>query len=368
MDLINLAMSKAIGGNSGIGGGGTIRVNFTVSDDESITADISFAELVQAYNAGKQISGVARYVEQTYGGADLASDSCTLSVDGAANNATSVRFDGGTVTSNQLQGRYVLIGGTRAKVLGNTSSTLMLDKTVTAADNTMIYPADLIENVFEVSTADAVYFNASGGKGFRFTTPQFEADALRNKAITVSESGVMIFSIPGAGRAATGISKVEQTTTSQDDGGTNVVTVTLTDGNTATFQVQNGSKGSTPKITATKSGKTTTIRADGKAIATISDGEDSGGGEMLYIVDLNVEEGAGMIQGAVEKYRQGGAVFAKVPPEGGLLSLCHIDESDEEDIKLIFAGTVYDDESQQLCAMKYVYSAHGAQVDNFPIS
>ncbi len=42
-----------------------------------------------------------------------------------------------------------------------------------------------------------------------------------------------------------GISKVEQTTTSTADGGTNVCTVTLTNGNTYTFSFKNGGKGST---------------------------------------------------------------------------------------------------------------------------
>lgn len=41
-----------------------------------------------------------------------------------------------------------------------------------------------------------------------------------------------------------GITSVVQTTTSTDDGGSNVVTVTLTDGTTSTFTVKNGSKGS----------------------------------------------------------------------------------------------------------------------------
>lgn len=41
------------------------------------------------------------------------------------------------------------------------------------------------------------------------------------------------------------ISKVEQTTTSSADAGTNVVTVTLSNGVTSTFNVKNGSKGST---------------------------------------------------------------------------------------------------------------------------
>ena len=42
-----------------------------------------------------------------------------------------------------------------------------------------------------------------------------------------------------------GIQSVEQTTTSTEDGGTNVVTVTKTDGTTSTFYVRNGSQGST---------------------------------------------------------------------------------------------------------------------------
>lgn len=50
---------------------------------------------------------------------------------------------------------------------------------------------------------------------------------------------------PGAdGADGVGIESVVQTTTSAEDGGTNIVTVTKTDGTTSTFQVKNGSKGS----------------------------------------------------------------------------------------------------------------------------
>lgn len=50
---------------------------------------------------------------------------------------------------------------------------------------------------------------------------------------------------PGAdGADGVGIESVVQTTTSTEDGGTNIVTVTKTDGTTSTFQVKNGSKGS----------------------------------------------------------------------------------------------------------------------------
>lgn len=50
---------------------------------------------------------------------------------------------------------------------------------------------------------------------------------------------------PGAdGVDGVGIQSVEQTTMSTEDGGTNIVTVTKTDGSTSTFEVRNGSKGS----------------------------------------------------------------------------------------------------------------------------
>ena len=47
-----------------------------------------------------------------------------------------------------------------------------------------------------------------------------------------------------AGPAGVGISSVAQTTTSTADDGNNIITVTLTNGQTFSFQVQNGSKGS----------------------------------------------------------------------------------------------------------------------------
>ena len=46
------------------------------------------------------------------------------------------------------------------------------------------------------------------------------------------------------GADGVGIESVVQTTTSNEDGGTNVVTVTKTDGSSSTFTVKNGSKGS----------------------------------------------------------------------------------------------------------------------------
>lgn len=45
------------------------------------------------------------------------------------------------------------------------------------------------------------------------------------------------------GEAGVGIQSIEQTTTSDEDGGTNVITCTLTDGTVSTFNIKNGSRG-----------------------------------------------------------------------------------------------------------------------------
>lgn len=58
----------------------------------------------------------------------------------------------------------------------------------------------------------------------------------------IPSSGVVIPS----GEGGVSIQSVEQTTTSTSDGGTNVITVTLTDGAASTFNVRNGSAGKTP--------------------------------------------------------------------------------------------------------------------------
>lgn len=56
---------------------------------------------------------------------------------------------------------------------------------------------------------------------------------------------VLIGGMGGGGGDGVGIATVEQTVTSTEDSGVNVVTVKKTDGTTSSFQVRNGSKGST---------------------------------------------------------------------------------------------------------------------------
>lgn len=92
--------------------------------------------------------------------------------------------------------------------------------------------------------------NAGGGGGGGIaveTDPLFSA----SPASTITEQKITEWDSKSAqgdkgdkGDTGVGVQSVAQTTTSNADGGSNVVTVTLTDGTKSTFTVKNGSKGS----------------------------------------------------------------------------------------------------------------------------
>ena len=96
----------------------------------------------------------------------------------------------------------------------------------------------------------------------------------------------------GSGAPGVGIVSVEQTETSAADGGTNVVTVTLSDGKTATFQVKNGSKGS--------SGDAGKDGADGKdgtsvTVKSVNESTADGGINVITFSDgktINIKNGS----------------------------------------------------------------------------
>lgn len=68
-----------------------------------------------------------------------------------------------------------------------------------------------------------------------------EIQAENNERLTALEN----MDIPSGGNGdVVGVASVKQTTTSTEDGGENIITVTLTDGTESTFTVRNGSKGS----------------------------------------------------------------------------------------------------------------------------
>lgn len=106
-----------------------------------------YADTRQLYNGEVGMVDGVRFVETSeakiYCGEDLASNSRTLTVNGAVSSAgKTVNFGGGTVAANALAGRYVLIGDKRVKVVSNTTSALTLDTAITAEDNAVIYPGE----------------------------------------------------------------------------------------------------------------------------------------------------------------------------------------------------------------------------------
>lgn len=100
-----------------------------------------------------RIAGV-RFVETSEAlikrSADLASDSHTLTLNGAisAGAATTFSFDGGTVAGSALVGRKLKVGTNIVTVTANTTSAVTFASTTLAAtaDNTTIYPADLTDD------------------------------------------------------------------------------------------------------------------------------------------------------------------------------------------------------------------------------
>lgn len=117
--------------------------------------------------------------------------------------------------------------------------------------------------------------NAGGGGGGGITVetdPIFSASpaaTITNEKITEWNSKSAQGDKGDKGDTGVGVQSVAQTTTSNADGGSNVVTVTLTDGTKSTFTVKNGSKGS--------SGTNGTNGKDGADGATFTPSVDSAG-------------------------------------------------------------------------------------------
>lgn len=129
-------------------------------------------------------------------------------------------------------------------------------------------------SVKDFSMVSADGFMTSDGDGFVFpNTPAAQAG-----------QGFVLATLDDVG---VGVQSVEQTTTSNTDGGSNIVTVTLTDGTESTFTVKNGSKGSQgiqgeqgPKGDKGDKGDTGangTNGTDGKDGATFTPSVDSAG-------------------------------------------------------------------------------------------
>ena len=121
-------------------------VAFDLRQDEAWIAAHQYAAATELFSGEiGELHGV-RFVETTeakiFRGDDLAKNCRNLAVKGAVSNNATVNFDGGTVESGSLVGRYVIIGGKRYKVVSNTDSSMTLDKAITAADDAVIYPGE----------------------------------------------------------------------------------------------------------------------------------------------------------------------------------------------------------------------------------
>lgn len=94
-----------------------------------------------------ELHGV-RFIEsdnaKVYSGADLASDSRTLLVNGAISQAgKTITFDGGTVAEHALRGRTILVGSVLCEVTDNNTTTITVKENVNnIADNTVIAPGE----------------------------------------------------------------------------------------------------------------------------------------------------------------------------------------------------------------------------------
>ena len=130
-------------------------VSYDLRKDKDWVEAHKYAQPGEIYNGEiGELHGV-RFIEsdqaKVYRGKNLASDSRTLTVNGAVSSgATTVTFDGGTVAAHALKGRLVLFGNTTTphEIADNTATEITLKEayTGTIADNTVIYPGEGAKN------------------------------------------------------------------------------------------------------------------------------------------------------------------------------------------------------------------------------
>lgn len=232
-EQVEALLDQVASGNAGGGGGGGITVEtdpiFSASPAATITED-NKAEWDSKY--AKPSGGIPK--------SDLASGVQTSL--GKADNSLQVekfqKMD--IVTVNGLAGgKSGLVYALPYESTGDEDDVLLSQKTVKTINGESI-----------VGSGNITISGGSGEQG-----PQGEKGDKGDKG----DTGV-------------GVQSVKQTTISNTDGGSNVVTVTLTNGATSTFTVKNGSKGSTgTNGTNGKDG------ADGEDGATFTPSVDSAG-------------------------------------------------------------------------------------------
>lgn len=168
---------------------------YDLTNDDDWKRPHDYVDTANIYSGEIGKVGGCRFVESTeakvFHASDLASNSRTLTANGAVAAGKSVTFDGGTVAASALLGRYVLVGGTKAKVTANTTTTLTLDTNVTCADNAVIYPGEAGADGRDVYGTIVLGANAYGiteltGGGLEYIVKQLgsagTADPLNQRA------------------------------------------------------------------------------------------------------------------------------------------------------------------------------------------
>lgn len=180
----------------------------------------------------------------------------------------------------------------------------------------------------------------TGAKGDNGVTPHIGANG--NWWIGDADTGVKARGDDGAnGEAGIGIASITQTTKSTADDGVNIITITLTNGATQTFEVQNGSKGSQgeqgpagadgaqgpegptgatgpqgPAGEAGPKGETGPAGADGKSVIALTydiDGRTTGSSGVSYLIKKEYypdakENDVGVYFGEDETYCEKGTI------------------------------------------------------------
>jgi hypothetical protein len=147
----------------------------------------------------------------------------------------------------------------------------------TASDNAVLYTAQALTDAQKAQARE----NIGAGSVAEINT------AVENSLAEAKASG----EFDGEkGDTGVGITSVEQIITSNEDGGTNLIKVTLSNGTSSQFPIKNGNKGSkgddghTPVITADPTTDGTWIAVDGEDVCFIPNGGDGADGVGIYSI------------------------------------------------------------------------------------
>lgn len=229
----NLAVEKALSLGSWLAGVAGMKPNFTISYSDAISeenGEVVLADPVKTYH----VTATSDYQKLNFlRGKYVKKESGN---DGVFKVATNATFD--VVTEKNSIEMYVM----KCSSAQHVDSAGYTSEYVTSA-NRSAYPDSGLQNEYRYEYRGTIgqTVSKSGVMEDNIESLTKDVDYLKKNCTGGSGSSGGTGS---NGKDGVGILRVEQTTTSTEDGGTNIVTVTKTNGEKSTFQVRNGSKGS----------------------------------------------------------------------------------------------------------------------------